>query len=137
MVEKASPHEVVIRTLDVGGDKIGMPGGYSKRRRTPRSGCARSASASRSAIFSGPSCAVILRATAHGNIKILIPMISGLPELYETKKIMEEVKAELRAEGKAFNENVEIGVMIEIPSAAMIPIFSPGKSVSSAWAPTI
>jgi phosphotransferase system enzyme I (PtsI) len=47
-------------------------------------------------------------------------MISGLPELYETKKVLEEVKKELRSEGKAFNEHVEIGVMIEIPSAAMI-----------------
>jgi phosphotransferase system enzyme I (PtsI) len=47
-------------------------------------------------------------------------MISGLPELYETKKIMEEVKADLRAEGVPFNEDVETGIMIEIPSAAMI-----------------
>jgi phosphotransferase system enzyme I (PtsI) len=47
-------------------------------------------------------------------------MISGLTELYETKKIIEEVKAELRAEGKAFNPAVKLGVMIEIPSAAMI-----------------
>jgi phosphotransferase system enzyme I (PtsI) len=47
-------------------------------------------------------------------------MISGLPELYAAKAILADVKAELRAEGKAFNENMPVGVMIEIPSAALI-----------------
>jgi phosphotransferase system enzyme I (PtsI) len=51
---------------------------------------------------------------------MLIPMISGLTEIYETKKLLEEVKAELRSEGKAFHESVPLGVMIEIPSAALI-----------------
>ncbi|MBS1125684.1 MAG: phosphoenolpyruvate--protein phosphotransferase, partial [Nitrospirae bacterium] len=61
----------------------------------------------------------IFRASAHGKIKILYPMISGLTELQEIKRVMEEVKAELRAEGVPFDERIEIGVMIEIPSAAM------------------
>ena len=61
----------------------------------------------------------IFRASAHGKIKILYPMISALPELQEIKRLMDEVRSELRAEGVPFDERLEIGVMIEIPSAAL------------------
>ncbi len=121
VAERAFPHEVVIRTLDVGGDKIGLPGGFVfEKEANPALGLR----AIRFCLLKRDIFKIqlrgLLRAAAHGNIKMLIPMISGLPELYETKKIIEEVKKELRAEGKAFNENAELGVMIEIPSAAMI-----------------
>jgi len=119
VAEKTYPHDVVIRTLDVGGDKVGMPGGFEKEA-NPALGlrairfCLQKRDVFRTQLRG------ILRASAHGNIKILYPMISGLQELYETKKILDEVKAELRTEGTPFNERVEIGVMIEIPSAALI-----------------
>jgi phosphotransferase system enzyme I (PtsI) len=119
VAERAAPHEVVIRTLDVGGDKISILGGFEKEA-NPALGlrairfCLKNVNIFRTQLRG------ILRAASHGNIKILIPMISGLPELHETKKIIEEVKAELRSEGKEFNDQVEIGVMIEIPSAALI-----------------
>ncbi|HEX9020998.1 MAG TPA: phosphoenolpyruvate--protein phosphotransferase [Nitrospirota bacterium] len=119
VAEKAYPHEVVIRTLDVGGDKVGLAGDFEKEA-NPALGlrairfCLQKRDVFRTQLRG------LLRATVHGNIKILVPMISGLPELYETKKMIEEVKAELRAEGKTFNEKVEFGIMIEIPSAAMI-----------------
>ncbi len=119
VVEKAAPHEVVIRTLDVGGDKIGAYGGFEKEA-NPALGLRAIRYCLQNRDIFRTQLRGLLRATAHGDIKILIPMISGLPELYETKKIMEEVKTELRAEGKAFNEEVKIGIMIEIPSAAMI-----------------
>ena len=119
VAEKASPHEVVIRTLDVGGDKIGLPGGFD-REANPALGLRGIRFCLKNHDIFKPQLRGLLRATAHGNIKVLIPMISGMLELYETKKVIEEVKAELRSEGKAFNEQVEIGVMIEIPSAAMI-----------------
>lgn len=120
VVEKAHPHEVVIRTFDLGGDKIGLPGEFEEEEANPALGLrAIRFSLHRRDIFK-TQLRGILRATAHGDIKILIPMISGLTELYETKKIIEEMKAELRSEGRAFNEQMEIGVMIEIPSAAMI-----------------
>ncbi len=118
VAEKAYPHEVVIRTLDVGGDKM-LLGGFEKEA-NPALGlrairyCLQNRDVFRTQLRG------ILRASVRENIKILYPMISGLPELFETKKILEEVKSELRAEGVAFNEHVEIGVMIEIPSAAMI-----------------
>jgi len=119
VAEKAWPHEVVIRTLDVGGDKIGIPGGFEKEA-NPTLGLRAIRFCLQKLDIFRPQLRGILRASAHGNIKILIPMISGLPELYETKKIIEDMKAELRSEGKVFNEGVEIGVMIEIPSAALI-----------------
>jgi phosphotransferase system enzyme I (PtsI) len=119
VAEKAFPQEVVIRTLDVGGDKVGMPGSFEKEA-NPALGLRAIRYCLQNRDLFRIQLRGILRATAHGNIKILYPMISGLTELYETKRIMEEVKAELRAEGTAFNEQVEIGVMIEIPSAAMI-----------------
>jgi phosphotransferase system enzyme I (PtsI) len=119
VAEKAFPQEVVIRTLDVGGDKVGFPGAIEKEA-NPALGLRAIRYCLQKRDLFRTQLRGILRATAHGNIKILYPMISGLPELYETKKIMDEVKDELRAEGSAFNEQVEIGVMIEIPSAALI-----------------
>jgi phosphotransferase system enzyme I (PtsI) len=119
VAEKAYPHEVVIRTLDVGGDKIGIPGGFEKES-NPALGLRAIRFCLQKRDLFRTQLRGILRATAHGHIKILYPMISGLPELYETKKILDEVRSELRAEGKKFNEQAEIGVMIEIPSAAMI-----------------
>jgi phosphotransferase system enzyme I (PtsI) len=119
VAERAAPHEVVIRTLDVGGDKIGPLEGFEKEA-NPALGlrairfCLQKRDVFRTQLRG------LLRATAHGNIKMLLPMISGLTELFETKKMLEEVKAELRAEGAAFNEDLKVGVMIEIPSAAMI-----------------
>jgi phosphotransferase system enzyme I (PtsI) len=119
VAEKASPYEVVIRTLDVGGDKIGLPSIFEKEA-NPALGLRAIRFCLQKPDIFRTQLRGILRATVHGNIKILYPMISGLPELYETKKVLEEVKEELRSEGKAFNEHVEIGIMIEIPSAAMI-----------------
>ncbi|OGW35308.1 MAG: phosphoenolpyruvate--protein phosphotransferase [Nitrospirae bacterium GWD2_57_9] len=119
VAEKAFPHEVVIRTLDVGGDKIGIPGGFEKEA-NPALGLRAIRFCLQKRDIFRTQLRGILRASVQGNIKILYPMISGLPELHETKKILEEVKAELRAEGNAFNEQVHIGIMIEIPAAAMI-----------------
>lgn len=119
VAEKASPHEVVIRTLDVGGDKINFPGIFEKEA-NPALGLRAIRFCLQKRDIFRTQLRGILRATVHGHIKILYPMISGLPELYETKKVLEEVKEELRSEGKAFDEHVEIGMMIEIPSAAMI-----------------
>jgi len=62
----------------------------------------------------------ILRASAEGNVKMMYPMISGLDELNQANAIVEKCKAELRAEGKPFDGNMDIGAMIEIPSAALI-----------------
>ncbi|MCV5646545.1 phosphoenolpyruvate--protein phosphotransferase, partial [Escherichia coli] len=62
----------------------------------------------------------ILRASAHGKLRIMFPMIISVEEIRELKNAIEEYKAELRAEGLAFDENIEIGVMVETPAAAAI-----------------
>jgi len=62
----------------------------------------------------------ILRASAHGNTGIMIPMISGLEEILEVKKIIEKVKDDLRARRIPFNEGIKLGIMVEVPSAAMV-----------------
>ena len=61
----------------------------------------------------------LLRASAHGPMKIMFPMISGIAELRAAKAVVDEVKAELAAEGIAFDEQVKLGIMIEMPSAAL------------------
>jgi phosphotransferase system enzyme I (PtsI) len=62
----------------------------------------------------------ILRASAEGNVKMMYPMISGLDELIKANALVEEYKAELRQEKVPFEENLEIGAMIETPSAVII-----------------
>ena len=62
----------------------------------------------------------ILRASAAGNVKMMYPMISGLDELAGANVLLEECKAELRAARQPFDEKMEVGIMVEIPSAVMI-----------------
>ncbi len=61
----------------------------------------------------------LLRASAHGPLKLMFPMISGIAELRAVKAVVDDVKAELRTESVPFDENVKIGIMIEMPSAAL------------------
>jgi phosphotransferase system enzyme I (PtsI) len=119
VAERAAPYEVVIRTLDVGGDKIGHSGLFEAEANPALGLRAIRFCLQKKDIFK-VQLRGILRAAVQENIKMLLPMISGLPELHATKKMLEEVKAELRAEGVPHNANIQIGVMIEIPSAALI-----------------
>jgi phosphotransferase system enzyme I (PtsI) len=61
----------------------------------------------------------ILRASAHGKLRMMYPMISGVAEVKQANKLLEEAKSELRAKKLAFDEKMEVGAMIEIPSAAL------------------
>jgi phosphotransferase system enzyme I (PtsI) len=119
VVERAAPNEVVIRTLDVGGDKIGLPDQFDKEPNPVLGLRAIRFCLHRRDIFR-TQLRGILRASAHGRIKILYPMISGLAELREARSVLEDVKDELRAEGVPFDEQIPTGIMIEVPSAAMI-----------------
>ncbi|MDW5300185.1 MAG: phosphoenolpyruvate--protein phosphotransferase [Sedimentibacter sp.] len=110
---------VIIRTLDIGGDKdvpyIDIPKemnpflGYRAIRL-----CLGNVEVFRTQLRA------ILRASIYGNVKIMFPMISTMKELKDSKKILEEAKKELRKKGIPYKENIEIGIMIEIPSAAII-----------------
>jgi phosphotransferase system enzyme I (PtsI) len=118
VVERAAPHQVVIRTLDVGGDKVGLPGNFEQEP-NPALGLRAIRFCLQNPDIFRTQLRGILRASAHGKIRILYPMIAGLPELREIKLVMDEVREDLRREGVPFDERIEIGVMIEIPSAAL------------------
>jgi phosphotransferase system enzyme I (PtsI) len=108
---------VTIRTLDLGGDKI-IPGVSPRGESNPILGWrAVRFCLSRPEIFK-TQLRALLRSSVGGNLKIMFPMISGVEELSSALEVLEEVKEELRREGHAFEENVPVGIMIEVPSAA-------------------
>lgn len=110
---------VVIRTLDLGGDKFASSLNIPKEMNPFMGWRAIRLCLERTDIFK-TQLRAILRASVIGNVRIMFPMIATVQEVRAAKVIVEEAKDELRKEGKTFNENIQIGVMIEIPSAAMI-----------------
>ncbi len=119
VAEKMEGKPVIIRTLDVGGDKdlpyLNLPNeenpflGYRAIR----------ICLDQTDIFKTQLRAIV-RASAYGDIKLMFPMISGMEELKKAKKILKTVKEELVNEHIYFNENMKVGMMIEIPSAAIM-----------------
>lgn len=118
VVEKMAGKTVVIRTLDIGGDKklsyLPLPAemnpflGYRAIRLC----------LGRKDIFK-VQLRALLRASVYGNLKIMFPMISSLEEFLEAKDVLKECMGELKAEGKKFNDKIETGIMVEIPAAAV------------------
>ncbi|MBR5302522.1 MAG: phosphoenolpyruvate--protein phosphotransferase [Clostridia bacterium] len=111
--------EVVIRTCDIGADKqidyFELP-----KEENPAMGMrALRISLSRPDFFR-TQLRALYRASAYGKLAIMFPMVTSVWEVRETKKLIESVKAELRAQGVPYSEHVEIGVMIETPAAAMM-----------------
>jgi phosphotransferase system enzyme I (PtsI) len=109
----------VIRTLDLGGDKLSylVP---SPREMNPFLGWrAIRLTLANSTLFKSQLRA-ILRASVTGNVSIMYPMISRVEELLEAKAMLEETRAELRSEGTPFDEDCPVGAMVEVPAAAMV-----------------
>jgi phosphotransferase system enzyme I (PtsI) len=118
VVQAAGNSPVIIRTLDIGGDKtIGNP---EQEEDSSFMGFRAIRFCLENPTIFKTQLRAILRASASGTVKLMYPMISGLHELRRANEFLDEVKAELRAEGSAFDEGIEVGAMIEIPSAAMI-----------------
>ena len=118
VVAAAGDEPVIIRTLDIGGDKTLGDGGTQEDNSFMGFRAIRFCLGNQD-IFK-TQLRAILRASAKGNVKIMYPMISGVAELRRANQILEEVKVDLRAENMAFNEEIEVGAMVEIPSAAAI-----------------
>ena len=119
IAERIYPEEALIRTLDLGGEKY-FHAVLEKDEANPVMGLrAIRLCLKRQDIFK-KQLRGILRASHYGNVKIMFPLISTVEELRSAKSIMEEVKDELRKEKVPFTENVQIGIMIEVPAAAMI-----------------
>ncbi|MCF7945476.1 MAG: phosphoenolpyruvate--protein phosphotransferase [Spirochaetia bacterium] len=110
---------VTIRTIDVGGDKV-IPGIEDFDEENPILGWrAVRFCLSRKDIFRSQLKAM-LRASVHGKLQIMFPMISGVEELNDVLQVLENVKEECRREGTKFDEELKVGTMIEVPSAALI-----------------
>ena len=118
VVAAAGDEPVIIRTLDIGGDKTLGDGGPQEDNSFMGFRAIRFCLVNQDTFKT--QLRAILRASAKGNVKIMYPMISGVAELRRANQILEEVKVDLRAESLAFNEGIEVGAMVEIPSAAAI-----------------
>ncbi|WP_441257402.1 phosphoenolpyruvate-protein phosphotransferase PtsI [Vibrio sp. Vf1514] len=119
VAEAMADQAVIIRTMDIGGDKE-LPYMDLPKEMNPFLGWrAVRISLDRREILRD-QLRGILRASAHGKLRIMFPMIISVEEIRALKAAIEEYKAELRSEGLAFDENIEIGVMVETPAAAAI-----------------
>lgn len=119
VAESMPNKKIVVRTLDIGGDKnlkyMKLP-----QEENPFLGYrAIRIYLDNIALFK-VQLRAILRASYYGNLAIMFPMIASVKELVDAKKVVEDVKKELREKNILFNENIKIGIMIEIPSAAIM-----------------
>ena len=114
-----APLPVIIRTLDIGGDKSSS-GGVSliEPEANPFLGFRAIRFCLENTTLFKNQLRAILRASASGNVQIMYPMISGVGEVVRANRLLEEAKEELRERGQPFDPEVKIGSMIEIPSAA-------------------
>ncbi|MGD0059837.1 MAG: phosphoenolpyruvate--protein phosphotransferase [Verrucomicrobiia bacterium] len=112
------PHSVIIRTLDIGGDKFRSED-TSPQEVNPFLGFRAIRFCLANVDIFEAQLRAILRASAEGNVKIMYPMISGVAEVVQANDILRQVMHDLKKEGVAFDEQIQVGAMIEIPSAAL------------------
>ena len=119
IAESLENKKLVIRTLDIGGDKdlkyMKLP-----KEENPFLGYRAIRIYLDNVDLFKVQLRAILRASSYGNVAIMLPMISSIEELRKSKEIIEEVKQELKEKNIKFNENIEVGIMIEIPSSAVM-----------------
>jgi len=119
VLEKMDFRPVIIRTLDVGGDKK-IPYIDVGTEMNPFLGLRAIRLCFERLDLFKTQLKALLRASIYGNLKIMFPMISKVDEIKRAKEILEDVKAELKKAGQKFSDKIEIGIMIEVPSAAII-----------------
>ncbi len=119
VAERLSPYPVTIRTLDIGGDKFVSSVSLDDEINPALGLRAIRLCLQERGLFRAQLRA-ILRASAFGDIRLLFPMVSGKTEILEVKKLLAEVKEELSQQGLSFDRNMKTGIMIEVPSAALI-----------------
>lgn len=126
VVEELDGLPLTIRTLDLGADKEVDGARHSGPVATnPALGLRGIRLCLREPELFRPQLRAILRASALGPVRLMIPMLSHLSELYQVKHLLQEAKQSLRREGTAFDAKLEIGAMIEVPAAAIaVPLFS-------------
>lgn len=117
ILSKINDEEVIIRTWDIGGDKV-LP--VDLKEPNPFLGWRGIRLLLDNRNLFKTQLRAILRASKDKNVKVMLPMIASIAEVRKSKAIVEECKKELRSEGREFNEKIKIGIMIEIPSAAVL-----------------
>ena len=118
LVENISPGVATIRTLDIGGDKF-LPDYSTGNEMNPAMGLRAIRFSIKETDIFKTQLRGILRASVHGKLRVLFPMISGIEEIRRAKAILEEVKKELIRSKILFDRGIKIGAMIEIPSASV------------------
>ena len=118
VAENMAPDPVTIRSLDLEGNKFSTLA--LKEEVNPALGLRAIRFCLKEQTIFRSQLRAILRASAHGKIRLMFPMISGLQEIHESKKILNEVMEELDRENSPYDRNMEVGIMIEIPSAVAV-----------------
>ena len=119
IVEAAAPHPVVIRTIDLGGDKLAHILNTAPES-NPFLGWRGIRICLDTPELFKTQLRALLRAGTRGEVQILLPMVSSINELRRARAILEEAKYELRAETNSFQEECKVGVMVEVPSVALM-----------------
>jgi phosphoenolpyruvate-protein phosphotransferase len=118
VVEAMNGNLVMLRTMDIGGDKE-LPYLNLPKEMNPFLGWRAIRIALDRREILNAQLRAVLRASAYGRLAVMFPMIISVEEIRELKSVIEELKVELRNEGKAFDEDIQVGVMVETPSAAI------------------
>ncbi len=119
VVTQSKGREVTIRTLDFGGDKF-FEDGRGPAEKNPFLGYRSIRVFLRERDLFRQQLRAILRASAHGRVKVLIPMVSSFEEIRQVRELWEGTQEELRRQGAVFDEKIPFGIMIEVPSVAIL-----------------
>ena len=119
VLKKCPEKPVIIRTLDVGGDKVSFLH-QSYEEANPFLGWRSIRFCLTMTDIFKTQLRALFRASVYGDLNIMLPMISGMDELFKAKRIIEQVKDDLKSRDVSFNSDVKVGIMIEVPSAVMV-----------------
>lgn len=119
IAKAAQPNPVYIRTIDIGGDKS-LPQLNIEKEPNPALGLRAVRFSLKNQELFRTQLRAILRASALGNVRVLIPMVTEVEEIYEVKRLLREIKTELDGRRAKYDRQVPVGVMIEVPAAAAI-----------------
>ena len=119
VAQRMDGRPVTIRTLDVGGDKISTSMDLSNQR-NPALGLRAIRYCLKEPEIFKAQLRAILRASAHGRVRVMFPLISGVGELLEARGILQKVMEQLEYEGVEYDPQVEVGIMVEVPSAVAV-----------------
>jgi phosphoenolpyruvate-protein phosphotransferase (PTS system enzyme I) len=119
VVEAMAPRQVTIRTLDIGGDKFLSTLEYPQEM-NPALGLRAIRFCLKEQEIFRIQLKAILRASAHGIVRVMFPLISSIQEMREARRLLQEVQGELQTKGQAFDPHLAIGAMIEVPAAVTL-----------------